>query len=499
MSGPDDPPCCSTVGWRRPSGQLVVDLAGQARSAAGAFHSPNGAALLRLEGCRHARADVRVNGRAVPAASGLLAQGADTVDLAPFAVVGGNTLQASAVDGRVRLSVDHPRLLLTGLEQAGGDAPALTALDEALSSGVGVRYAGGVVLVAARGRVVHCRAFGYAQTHQGHQPLAVPRAMTVETVFDLASVTKVLATTASLMVLHGDGRLDLDLPVAAYLPQLAGSPVASATVRQLLTHRAGLWEWQPLYLRSRTPAEALDVLAGLDLRYPRGTRRAYSDLGFMLLGAVVEALTGQRLDAYVRSRVHAPLGMVATTYRPTPGARHGCAATSTGDAHERLMLTTGQPYPVVGGAGTGPLGGWRSRTLVGEANDGNAWHTWGGVAGHAGLFSTAMDVATFAQALVNGGGYGDTELAPAATVAAFLAPQLDDQQVLGFWSERLQAVSTAGGFGHGGFTGTELLFDPVRQLVVVLLTNRLHPAGQPHDLQPVWRAVLRAALQATGR
>lgn len=495
--GPGATACCATAGWERPAGQIVVDLAADSGSADWTFGAPHGSAVLRLRGCRHARALVWVNGRAVPAASGPIAGGAAPVDLTPFAVVGSNSLRATCV-GRVRLSVDHPRLLPTAPGQAGGDVSASAGLDAAVTAGLGRRYAGAVVLVAVRGRVIHCRAFGHAQTHSGQRPLAVPRPVAADTVFDIASVTKVLATTASLMALHGEGRLDLDLPVEAYLPRLAGSPAAPATIRQLLTHRAGLWEWQPLYLRASNPAEALRVLAGLGLRYPIQARRAYSDLGFMLLGAVVEAIAGQRLDAYVRSRVHAPLGMSSTAFRPSAGLRSRCAATSTGNAHEQRMVAEGEPYPVVVGNGTEPAGGWRDRTLVGEANDGNAWHSWEGAAGHAGLFSTASDIAAFAQAIVNGGGYGAAELAPAGTVAEFLAPQFDEEQALGFWSERLRPVSVAGGFGHSGFTGAELMLDPVRQLVVVMLTNRLHPADRPADIQPVWRAVLQGALDATG-
>lgn len=397
------------------------------------------------------------------------------------------------------MSVHRPRLVSSDQREVSEAQPASPELDAAVMSGVGRVYSGAVLLVAASGRVVHLRAVGHAQTHDGRHPLAVPRPMTVDTVFDVASLTKVLATTAALMVLHGERQLELDLPVAMYLPRLAGSPVARATVRELLTHRAGLWEWQPLYVRARRPAEAVDVLAGLGLRYPRAARRAYSDLGFMLLGEVVESLSGQRLDDYVRRRVHEPLGMQSTRYRPPPAMRPRCAATSPGNRHERRMVTTGQPHPVVVGGGTQPLDGWRDRTLVGEADDGNTWHAWQGVAGHAGLFSTALDVASFAQAVVDGGGYSDTRLAPPATVGAFLEPQVDRGQALGFWSERLQAVSAAGGFGHSGFTGVEMLLDPGRQLVVVLLTNRLHPAGIPRDLQPVWRRVLRAALRVTAR
>ncbi|HLT83393.1 MAG TPA: serine hydrolase, partial [Phototrophicaceae bacterium] len=137
-------------------------------------------------------------------------------------------------------------------------------------------------------------------------------------------------------------------------------------------------------------------------------------------------------------------------------------------------------------------------TLVGEVNDGNAWYGWEGVAGHAGLFSTARDLAIYGQTLVNGGGYADARLASAETVAQFLEPQYDAGQVLGFWSDRLSFADVPGGFGHNGFTGTEFLFDPERELVVVLLTNRLHPDRGPASITAVWQEVVRAALEVAG-
>jgi CubicO group peptidase (beta-lactamase class C family) len=360
-----------------------------------------------------------------------------------------------------------------------------------LRQGPNQRYTGAVVVVAVDGRIIHHRAAGHAQTHDGPEPLSDPRPVAVDTLFDLASISKVVGTTAALMALHDDGLLDVDAPVGHFLPQLVRSPVRAATVRQLLTHRSGAWEWQPTYLHAHSGPGVLEYVAGLPLRSPTGSCRRYSDLGFMLLGAVVEVLSGQPLDSYVRARVHARLGMQSTCYNPPASSRNSVAATSRGDAHERDMVGTGLPYPVLHRTGGAPRTGWRNHTLVGEANDGNAWHGWGGVAGHAGLFSTALDVAAFAQTIVNGGGLGDARVFSGETVATFLAPQTDEGQALGFWSNRLATVGAAGGFGHGGFTGVEFALDPELRLVVVLLTNRLHLPGKPRDVSPVWEQVLR--------
>lgn len=242
----------------------------------------------------------------------------------------------------------------------------------------------------------------------------------------------------------------------------------------------------------------LEFLAGLDLRYETGTQRRYSDIGFMLLGVIVERVSGQPLDEYVREHVHGPLGMTDTSFRPDPALRDRIAATSLGNSYEHTMIETGSPYPIVGDLSPEEFTDWRDYTLVGEVNDGNAWYGWEGLAGHAGLFSTARDLAIYGQTLVNGGGYADARLASAETVAEFLEPQYDSGQVLGFWSNRLSFAGVPGGFGHNGFTGTELLFDPERELVVVLLTNRLHPDRGPASITAVWQEVVRAAVEATG-
>lgn len=382
--------------------------------------------------------------------------------------------------------------------EAGLADEALAAVDDVVSAGLGTgpdgRYPGAVVLVAKDGVVLTHRAYGHARTHDGAQVLDRPGPMTVDTAFDLASVTKVVATTAAVMRLVDEGRLDLDAPVATWVPAFAGGGKDAVTPRHLLTHTAGLWEWQPVYLHATGWEQAVRHVAGLDLRYPVGEGRYYSDLGFMLLGEVVRVASGRPLDEYVRDCVHAPLGMTRTRYRPVDGP---FAATSHGDAHEYGMVATGSPYPVVAGT-VADYAGWRRHTLVGEVNDGNAAHAFAGVAGHAGLFGTARDVAVLGQLLLNGGGYGRTRLFSPEVVAQFTRDAFHRGQGLGFRTDRLAVVDgpAAGGVGHGGFTGTELAVDRERGTVVVLLTNRLHPAPPHADIGPVWDALLAAVAAA---
>lgn len=383
---------------------------------------------------------------------------------------------------------------------ARADDMRFAPIDAAVRDGVGTLYPGAVLIVTDRGRIVHQAAFGDAQTLTSApdgtlRTLATPRAMAVDTLFDMASITKIEATTAAILHLVGTGRLSLDDRLGTLLPAFRGTDKADITVRQLLTHRAGLWEWQPTWLHRDASGQVLPYLAALPLRYPRGSRFAYSDIGFMLLGAVVERVTGTPLDRYVRSRVYRPLGMTDTGFLPSPSLRRRAAATSQGDAYQRRMTETGKPYPAAPFPSAQPFDGYRNRMLVGEANDANAALGWRGVAGHAGLFSTATDLARYAQLLLNGGCYGGWRLAPARTIAAFEDTPFDADQALGFHKTQLAGIA-APFYGHSGFTGTWFAFSPQLDMTVVLLTNRVHrPDGEPYPtLDALRETVLRQAV-----
>jgi CubicO group peptidase (beta-lactamase class C family) len=319
-----------------------------------------------------------------------------------------------------------------------------------------------------------------------------------DTRFDLASVSKIV-TTLAIMRLRADAALDLDVPLRALLPGFSGGAKDTVTVRLLLLHRAGLWEWWPLYAdatdgRAVTadPAAAVARAAALPLRYPPGSARHYSDLGFQLLGAVVEAVHGSDLRTAVACLVTAPLGLLHTGFGPLAADRSDAAVTSRGDAWERQMIATGEPYPVP--AGTGDPPGSRTHWLQGEVNDGNAHHSFGGAAGHAGIFSAAGDVARMGAVM-----FGEHPGWPPAVVAEFSAAGPDPEQALGW---RRTAVTLAGGMrvpvlGHPGFTGTELSVAPGRGVSWALLTNRLHPTSTPIDVSALRSRVARLVLGGT--
>lgn len=357
-----------------------------------------------------------------------------------------------------------------------GMEPRLNArLDEIIERALAERVGSGAALAVGRyGRLVHLSAHGLTK-------LAPDAArVTDSTLFDLASLTKVVATTTAAMILEEEGRLQLDRPVAFYLGEITDSAKAPITVRMLLTHQGGLEAYAQLYLRIRGREAYLREINERPLRHQPGTETVYSDWDMVLLQLVIERITGQTLDAFVAERVFGPLGMRDTEFSPVRAPLSRVAATS-----EDAM---------------------RGGLIQGEVHDGNAWAI-GGVAGHAGLFSSVRDLAVFAQMLLNGGWYGDTRILRAETIARWTAPQgPGSSRALG-WdtpSGRSSAGRFTGprAFGHTGFTGTSLWVDPERGLFIVLLTNRVHLGNEnPRHValrrdiaDEVQAAVLDAAL-----
>ena len=400
--------------------------------------------------------------------------------------------------------------------QSHGPDDALARADSLVAAWVGdERVPGAVLLVARDGHVVLERAYGFAQLYAhalgeygasaagearpgALRRLASPVAMTTSTAFDLASVTKVMATTFAVMLLVDRGALDVDAPVSTYLSDFRGGGKDAVTLRHLLTHRAGLVQWVPTYYHATDADEAYAYVRDLPLGWPVGEGRHYSDLGFMLLGRVVEQVAGTSLDLFLRRELYGPLGLGATGFRPRGFRAEGAlAATSHGNPYEHRMVhdsTFG--YRIAGDADA--WDGWRHYTLVGEVNDGNAFHAFGGVAGHAGLFSTARDLGVLLQLLLDRGASAGRRYLRAETVDAFLA-STGDGQALGW---QVPDYAPAGSFAHTGFTGTYVLGMLRERLAVVLLTNRqnvgLDERGLYPGVGPLQRA-LAAALQDGGR
>ena len=327
-----------------------------------------------------------------------------------------------------------------------------------------------VALVARRGTVAYERALGEA----------LPG-----TVFDLASVTKAVATAPLLMLLVEQGVLGLDRPVVELVPEWIGRSFETVTLRDLLVHRAGLWEWRPVYFHATEPRPAIEFVLGLEPRYPPRTVYAYSDLGLMVAGEVLRRATAKDVARLTHEWLAHPLRLMRTAFRPPADWRSEIAPGSTGDGYERRMVETGQPYPVP--ERVDEYAGWRKHVLMGEANDGNSFHAFGGGAGHAGLFGTARDLAVLGTALSR------ADLASRAVLDSFTEERHDAGQAAVF---RVRSLAGERAFWHPGFTGTRWLVCPGHDLVVVLLSNRLHVEGEPQPVDAAWEAMLGAVEAA---
>lgn len=376
-----------------------------------------------------------------------------------------------------------------------------TRLDTIVEKGLREKaYAGAVLLVTRRGEIIHETAYGYGRKYSsGHIPLKTPEPMKTDTLFDVASMTKVFATTFGIMLLVDRGQTDLDAPLSRYLPLFDRGNKQDITIRHLLRHRAGLYPWKPLYYHARDREGAASYIASLPLKYTVGAEYHYSDLGFMILGYVIESVSGRPLDKYLSENLYAPLGLKRTSFRPLERGFTKIAVTSQGNPFERRMVaddTFGYPCDEEADA----FRGWRCYTLKGEANDGNAFYVHQGIAGHAGLFSTAADLKILAEVLLGEGTYrGRTVISP-ETVETFLTPD-EFGNGLG-WSLSSEVINaqgvTPGTFGHTGFTGCNALVIPEQEIIVIFLTNRQHEglleSGGYPDLNDLGREIARAVL-----
>ncbi|HEX8557881.1 MAG TPA: exo-beta-N-acetylmuramidase NamZ domain-containing protein, partial [Pyrinomonadaceae bacterium] len=365
-------------------------------------------------------------------------------------------------------------------------ADRLAFIDGAVAEAIGRgELPGAVVLVARRGGVVWRKAYGARALVPGREE------MTPDTVFDVASLTKVVATTTSAMILVERGRLRLADPVSRYIPELKGEGRERITVEHLLTHRSGYAPDFDLAEPWSGHEEMLKRLYAEPLRSAPGARFVYSDIGMIALGEVVGRVAGEPLDAFARRNIFEPLGMKDTGFRPPAGLRARVAPTES----VRGMRS------YLGGAGAaGPDAG---RMLRGEVHDPTA-NRMGGVAGHAGLFSTADDLAVFCQMILNGGEYGGARILSPLGVAEMTRPRqvTEDGGARGLGWDVHTTFSTnrgdlfpVGSFGHTGFTGTSLWLDPASETFVVFLSNRVHPEGKG-DVGPLRARVANVAAGA---
>ncbi|HVF39300.1 MAG TPA: serine hydrolase [Gemmatimonadaceae bacterium] len=339
-------------------------------------------------------------------------------------------------------------------------------LDSIMEIALRENVAPGASLAVGRfGRLVHIKGYGQLDTAKASA------VVDESSIYDMASLTKVIATTTAAMILEEQGLLDLDRTVASYLPEFNAPDKAAITVRMLLMHRGGLEAFAPLYRELKGREQYLQQINLRPLRSVPGTATVYSDWDMILMQLIIERISSQTLDAFTNARIFAPLGMTSTLFNPDTSLFARIAPTEIDSVRGGLVR--------------------------GAVHDENAFAI-GGVSGHAGLFSSARDLTVFAQMLLNGGEYGDVRIVKPATLARWTAPQgRESSRALG-WDTPSQN-SSAGkhfsprSFGHTGFTGTSMWMDPERGLFVILLTNRVNPKRDNNRHIPLRRAIADAA------
>ncbi len=408
-----------------------------------------------------------------------------TVDVAQWAM-GRALFGETPVGGRLPVHIPGVAALGAGLDlpanpmrlreaDANSEArlqPAYDVLDRAVADHA---FPGGVLAVGYQNELI-VREFG-RQTYDAKSP-----AVNVDAIYDAASLTKPVVTGTLVAMQLEAGRIGLDLPVARYIPEWNDGPNSdwrkTVTVRNLLTHTSGLPAHRDYFLTLHSKREFIASICKEPLEYAPGTKTIYSDLGFILLGEILERATGKTVDQLAHDQIFAPLDMQSTMFNP-PKNLLGRIAPTENDAAFRKAL------------------------VQGVVHDENAF-AMGGVAGHAGLFSTAGDLAAFCQMLLNGGIYGHHRMLTRATISQFTSAQAlaGNAHTLGWMSPTPNSTSgkyfSARSFGHLGFTGTSIWIDPDRQLFVILLTNRVNPTRDNDKIAAVRPAVHDAVIESLG-
>ncbi len=333
----------------------------------------------------------------------------------------------------------------------GLDPQKLTLIDAVVAEGISEKKMPGcVVCLGRRGHIAWLKSYGNKQL----EPADVP--MTIDTVFDMASITKPVATATCIMLLIERGKLSLSDKVSALIPEFAVNDKQDITILNLLIHQSGLIADNPISDYQNGPAEAMQKIYALKLQNPVGTKFVYSDVNFILLGDLVKRVSGRSVHEFSQQEIFKPSGMHETGYLPSEVLKARSAPTQKRDG----------------------------RWIQGEVHDPRAFKLEG-VAGHAGLFSTAEDMAIYATMMLGGGKVGETQILTPQTVSLMTQGYRVSSGVRGLGWDKQTSFSinrgellTESSYGHGGFTGTVLWIDPELDLFFIFLSNRVHPDGK---------------------
>ncbi|MCZ6703305.1 MAG: serine hydrolase [Ignavibacteria bacterium] len=331
-------------------------------------------------------------------------------------------------------------------------------------------FPGAVVLVSKEGKRIYEKAFGHL-TYEDSSAV-----VTTNTIYDIASLTKVIATSTAAMICYDRNLFDLDNPVSNYIPDFALNGKENVTIKNLLLHNSGLPSFKPFYKKYSSPDKVINDIYSTVLQYQPGTKTIYSDLGIITLAKVIEKVTGKSLDDFSQEEIFKPLVMNSTLFNPADSLKYKIAPTEYDDY-------------------------WRNKLVWGKVHDETSF-LLNGVAGHAGLFSTASDISHLLLMLLNEGNYNSKRIIKEKTIQLFTKRYSQQSTRALGWDTKSNTGSSAGdlfdstSFGHLGFTGTSVWIDPTRELFVVFLTNRVNPTRENIKLYKVRPALHNAIIKA---
>ena len=331
-------------------------------------------------------------------------------------------------------------------------------------------FPGAVVLVWKDGKTIYEKAFGN-YTYDSLSPK-----VKTNTLFDLASLTKVVATTTAAMICYDRNLFSLDDKVVKYIPEFGVNGKEYITIKNLLIHNSGLPAWKKFYGRDLKYDDVINEIYSSELEYKTGEKTVYSDLGIITLGKIIEKVSGKSLDVFCKDEIFIPLKMESTFYNPDDSLKKLCAPTETDNY-------------------------WRMKTLQGEVHDETS-AMLNGVAGHAGLFSTADDLAKLMSVLLNKGKVNQKIFIQQSTIELFTKRVSEESTRAIGWDTKSDSGSSAGkyfsknSFGHTGYTGTSIWADPDRNLFVIFLTNRVFPTRENTKIQKVRPQLHNAVIKS---
>jgi len=428
-------------------------------------------------------ADVFVNGQKVPLKKKLLNTSSFEIDIAKYTKAGYNALKVKNIRPKgssIEVNVPFPKLSIGKASSVGFSAVKLKKIDQLINQEINEGFPGATLLIAKRGKIIKHTAYGYASRYDSKgKALSSPTKMKKNTLFDLASNTKMYASNFAIMKLANENKLNVNLPINDYLPEYKGDGRESRLVKDLLTHSAGYQAvvdfhnrnndlGESFYSQNKSYTQRL-LVEKIPFATGRNIKSVYSDVDYMLLGTLVERITGESLDQYVEEQIYKPLGLTRTVFNPL---KKGFKKTQI--AATELQGNSRQS--------TVKFDNMRTEVIHGQVHDEKAYYSMQGVSGHAGLFSTAKETAILASVILNRGGYGNTRLFDKSQMDQFLKPSsLDITLGLGWrraangeraWQFGPYASPYA--IGHTGWTGTVTIIDPYYDLIIVLLTNKKH-------------------------